>query len=130
MVTGGEWMIPFSSVVERTQFVDPGGQCTEQVIEHRVDPLMGTVASVNAALGEKAKAFLGAADVELLRDLEERSRAGCPFCHAGERGTRFMPEIAREGQLRRANADERARAGTSSATRDAHHHRGDLIDTK
>lgn len=88
------------SVTERMTLLDPAGQRMEQVIEHRTDPLTGVVASINAALGEKAKAFLGAADVALLEDLQERTRAGCPFCSASERGTRFLPEVAPEGQLR------------------------------
>jgi galactose-1-phosphate uridylyltransferase len=88
------------SVTERTTLVDPSGKPAEQVIEHRTDPLVGTVASINGALGEKAKAFLGAADVELLRDLQEKTKAGCPFCAAAEKGTRFLPAIAPEGQLR------------------------------
>ena len=93
-----------ASVTERTVLVDPGGNRVEQVIEHRTDPLLGTVASVNAALGEKARAFLGSADLELLRDLEVKSRAGCPFCGAAERGTRFLPEVVPEGQLRVGDA--------------------------
>ncbi len=93
-------MIELASATERTALVDPSGNRWEQVIEHRTDPLTGTVASINAALGEKAKAFLGAADVELLRDLEARSKATCPFCNAGEKGTRFLPEVVPGGQLR------------------------------
>jgi galactose-1-phosphate uridylyltransferase len=88
------------SSVEHAVLLDPAGRRVEQVIEHRTDPLTGTVASVNAALGEKARAFLGSPDLESLRGLEERSRAGCPFCGAAEKGTRFPPEILPEGQLR------------------------------
>jgi galactose-1-phosphate uridylyltransferase len=90
----------FQSVIERTYLIDPAGQRSEQIIEHRTDPLTGSVASINAALGEKAKAFLGTADLGLLNDLQEKSKAGCPFCNAAEKGTRFVPEIVREGQLR------------------------------
>lgn len=94
-------MIHFESVTERAEIVDPAGNLVEQVIEHRVDPLTGAVASLNAALGEKAKAFLGAADLALLADLEDRSRATCPFCQASSRGTRFPPgERLEGGQLR------------------------------
>lgn len=92
------------SATERTTLLDPAGNRAEQVIEHRTDPLVGTVASVNAALGEKAKAFIGAADVPLLEDLQESSRAGCPFCAAAEKGTRFLPEVVAEGQLRLGDA--------------------------
>ncbi len=89
-----------ASVTERTALVDPSGRRSEQLIEHRTDPLTGTVASLNAVLGEKAKAFLGTADLALLDDLQERSRAGCPFCTAAEKGTRFVPELSPEPQLR------------------------------
>jgi galactose-1-phosphate uridylyltransferase len=89
-----------ASVTERTTLVDPSGNRWEQAIEHRTDPLTGTVASINSALGEKAKAFLGGPDLALLRELEEQSRSGCPFCLAEERGTRFVPEAVPEGRLR------------------------------
>jgi UDPglucose--hexose-1-phosphate uridylyltransferase len=92
------------SVTERTTLIDPSGARAEQLIEHRTDPLTGAVASINSALGEKAKAFLGAADVALLRDLEEKTRSGCPFCAAAEKGTRFLPGLAPEGQLRVGDA--------------------------
>jgi galactose-1-phosphate uridylyltransferase len=97
-------MIAFRSVIETTRLVDPTGARAEQTIEHRTDPLTGAVASVNSALGDKVRVFLGAPDVELLRDLEQRSRTGCPFCSASEKGTRFLPEFVREGQLRIGNA--------------------------
>ncbi len=93
-------MIRLAATVERTHLVDPGGREVEQVIEHRIDPLTGTVASINAALGEKARAFLGAGDPALLAELQERSRAGCPFCAAAEKATRFPPSLVPEGQLR------------------------------
>lgn len=93
-------MIDFAAVSERTELLDPAGNRAAQVIEHRTDPLTGTVASVNTALGEKARAFLGQPDVGLLHDLEEKTRAGCPFCSAAEKGTRFVPEVIPEGQLR------------------------------
>jgi len=93
-------VIELASVVEKTRLIDPAGKPMEQVIEHRTDPLTGAIASINGALGEKAKAFLGTADLDLLRDLEEKSRAACPFCSAAEKGTRFPPDFAPEGQIR------------------------------
>lgn len=92
------------SVTERTTLLDPAGHRAEQIIEHRTDPLTGSVASINAALGAKARAFLGAADVALLGELQEKTRAGCPFCAAAEKGTRFLPEFLPEGQLRVGDA--------------------------
>lgn len=93
-------MIELASTTEKTVLLDPSGHRWEQVIEHRIDPLTGTVASINAALGEKAKAFLGAPDLDLLRDLGERSKATCPFCNASEKGTRYVPELEPGGQIR------------------------------
>jgi galactose-1-phosphate uridylyltransferase len=93
-------VIQLRAVVERARLLDPSGSEVEQVIEHRVDPLTGAVASVNTALGAKAKAFLGAADLDLLRQLEERSRTHCPFCSASEKGTRFLPGLVEGGQIR------------------------------
>jgi galactose-1-phosphate uridylyltransferase len=88
------------TVTERATIIDPAGQRTEQVVEHRTDPLTGTVASLNAAFGEKAKVFIGTTDVALLAELQEKSKTGCPFCSAGERGTRFVAEVSPDAQLR------------------------------
>jgi len=88
------------SITEKATLIDPAGQVAEQLIEHRTDPLTGQVASINLALGEKARVFLGVADLPLLEDLQEKSRATCPFCSAAEKGTRFEPGFAPEGQLR------------------------------
>src|ERR1051326_1608516 len=89
-------MIEFKSVIEKARLIDPSGNAVEQVIEHRIDPLTSGVASINAALGEKAKAFLGGADVQLLGEMQEKSRAACPFCSVAEKGTRFPADLAGE----------------------------------
>jgi UDPglucose--hexose-1-phosphate uridylyltransferase len=88
------------SITEQATLIDPGGTLASQVIEHRTDPLTGQVASINLALGEKARVFLGLADLPLLEEMQEKSRAACPFCSAAEKGTRFEPAFAPEGQLR------------------------------
>jgi len=93
-------MLELKSVMERMQLIDPTGAAVEQAIEQRIDPLTGTVASVNAAFGEKARAFLAGTDEALLADLEQKSRAGCPFCSAAEKGTRYPASFAPEGQIR------------------------------
>src|SRR5438067_11538883 len=97
--SGGDDM-ELASITERTVLIDPGGNRNEQVIEQRIDPLLGAVASVNLALGEKAKAFLGTADVEMLREFETRSKAGCPFCGSEETVARFLPELSGDGMFR------------------------------
>jgi len=94
-------MIEFASVVEKVRLIDPAGHEVEQQIEHRTDPLTSTVASINSALSEKAKAFLlGGTDVQLLREYQEKTREGCPFCSVAEKGTRFPADVIEEGQLR------------------------------
>lgn len=94
-------MIEFASVVEKARLLDPAGNAVEQEIEHRTDPLTSTVASINSALSEKAKAFfLGGTDVQLLREYQEKTREGCPFCSVSEKGTRFPRDVVEEGQLR------------------------------
>ena len=98
-------MLDFSVVTETAVLLDPAGQRQAQQIEHRTDPLTGTVASFNLALGEKAKVLLGTADLAMLGELEEKSKTGCPFCAAADKGTRYPPEHAPHfpggGQLRR-----------------------------
>ena len=42
-------MIELESSIERTRLIDPSGNAAEQVIEHRTDPLTGSVASINDA---------------------------------------------------------------------------------
>jgi galactose-1-phosphate uridylyltransferase len=96
----GVRMIQFASVVEKARLIDPAGNAVEQVIEHRTDPLTSSVASMNAALSEKAKSFfLAATDVQLLREYQDKTRQDCPFCSVAEKGTRFQPDFVKEGQL-------------------------------
>ena len=94
-------MIEFASVVEKAHLFDPAGNPVEQTIEHRTDPLTSSVASINAALSEKAKAFfLGATDVEMLRGYQEKTQADCPFCNVAQKATSFPRDFVAEGQLR------------------------------
>ncbi len=97
-------MIRFESIVEKALMKGPAGEPMVQTIEHRRDPLTASVCSINGFLGEKAKAFLGVADVEALRKLQEDSRATCPFCVAHEKGTRFPPEFCDGGLVRVGNS--------------------------
>jgi galactose-1-phosphate uridylyltransferase len=94
-------MIEFASVVEKARLIDPAGNTVEQTIEHRTDPLTSAVASINAALSEKAKSFfLAATDVQLLTEYQVSTLAACPFCSVAEKGTRFPKDFVEEGQLR------------------------------
>lgn len=89
----------FLSKKEKVFMIDPSGKRIEQTVEHRIDPLTGSVCTINIFLGEKAKAFLGNADVQLLKKLQEDSRNGCPFCSVLESGTRFNEDFVKEGYL-------------------------------
>jgi UDPglucose--hexose-1-phosphate uridylyltransferase len=94
-------MIELRSVVEKARLIDPEGNDVEQEIEHRIDPLTSAVASINAALGEKAKAFfLGGGDADALGDYQEKTRANCPFCSVAGKGTRYPDGFVEGGQLR------------------------------
>ncbi|HEY6911081.1 MAG TPA: hypothetical protein VI356_17010 [Myxococcales bacterium] len=94
-------MLELRSTVEKAHLIDPEGNAVEQEIEHRIDPLTSSVASINARLGEKAKAFfLGGGDEKLLADYQEKTRASCPFCSVAGKGTRFPEGFAEGGQLR------------------------------
>ncbi len=92
-------MIEFKSVTEKTKMIDPSGNVFEQTIEHRTDPLIGNVASINGFLGEKAKAFLGTADLDMMKELEEKTKATCPFCSVFEKGTKFADDFSKSGQM-------------------------------
>jgi galactose-1-phosphate uridylyltransferase len=97
-------MIQFESVFEEAVMTGPGGEPMVQRIEHRRDPLTLTVASFNGFLGEKARAFLGTADLDALRQLEEKTRPNCPFCAALEKGTRFPADFCPGGLVRRGDS--------------------------
>ncbi len=97
-------MIKFESIKEVTDFVSFDGSLMKQEIEHRKDPLTGVVATINGYLGEKAKAFLGSKDTELLREMEEKTRANCPFCVANKTGTRFSESFTEGGFLREGDS--------------------------
>lgn len=97
-------MIKFDFVKETTDFISFDGSTMNQQIEHRVDPLTKTVATINSFLGEKAKAFLGSKDFELLKDLEEKTKPNCPFCVADKSGTRFPKDFVKEGFFREGDS--------------------------
>ncbi len=94
----------FVSSAEKVYMIGPSGERIEQIIEHRVDPLDSSVCTINSFLGEKARTFLGNADLELLKRLEEESKSECPFCTVMEKGTRFLPEFIEKGYISAGNS--------------------------
>lgn len=97
-------MLNFRTIKENFNMFAPDGKLFTQEIEHRIDPLTGTVATVNAFLGEKAKAFLGQADTELLEKLQNDTKPNCPFCVAEKSGTRFSKEFIEAGFIKFGNS--------------------------
>jgi len=92
-------MIEFKKTIEKAKMIDPSGNLLEQKIEQRIDPLTGNVASINSFLGEKAKAFLGYSDIEIMHDLEEKTKENCPFCNVFDKGTKYTEDFCKEGRF-------------------------------
>lgn len=97
-------MIEFKKVIEKTVMVDPAGKLFEQIIEQRIDPLTGNVASINTFLGEKAKAFLGNSDIEIMNELEAKTKENCPFCNVFEKGTKYVESFCQKGNFTLGNS--------------------------
>ncbi len=97
-------MIEFKKIIEKTVMFDPEGNFLEQVIEQRIDPLTGNVASINTFLGEKAKAFLGTSDISMMLELQEKTKDNCPFCNVFQKGTKYRKDFNEEGFFRKNNS--------------------------
>lgn len=97
-------MINFYSIKEIADFISFDGSIMKQEIEHRKDPLTNVVATINGFLGEKAKAFLGSKDEVFIKDLEEKTKANCPFCVADKGGTRFPESFVEGGYFREGDS--------------------------
>ncbi len=96
--------IIFESVESEVRFHNPLRDFAEDLhrLEIRKDPLFGDVSVYNAYLKDKAKAFFGECDPDLLRRLVEESEKTCFFCgEKVEKDTpRFTSDFLAEGRLR------------------------------
>ncbi len=96
--------ITFESVESEVRFHNPLKDFAEDVhrFEIRKDPLLGDVSVYNSYLKDKAKAFFGESDPDLIRQLVEESEKSCLFC--GEKvekcTPRFTSDFLAEGRLR------------------------------
>lgn len=96
--------IAFERIQSEVRFHNPLKDFAEDLhqLEIRKDPLLGDVSIHNPYLKDKAKAFFGECDQDLVRRLVEESGKNCFFC--GERvelGTpRFTSDLVAEGRLR------------------------------
>jgi UDPglucose--hexose-1-phosphate uridylyltransferase len=100
--------IPFESVESSFTILNPQHNFAEEIhkVEVRKDPLLGDASVYNPFLRDKAKAFFGDNDPELVRRLADESSKTCIFC--GERIEKSTPKypsaIAPEGRIRRGEA--------------------------
>ncbi len=96
--------ITFQKIESEVRFHNPLRDFAEDVhrLEIRKDPLLGDVSVYNPYLKDKAKAFFGECDGDLIRRLVEESAKTCFFCgEKVEKGTpRFTSDFLAEGRLR------------------------------
>jgi UDPglucose--hexose-1-phosphate uridylyltransferase len=100
--------IPFDSVDSRFTLLNPQNNFSEEThnVEVRKDPLLGDTSAYNPFLRDKAKAFFGDNDPELVRRLVDESAKTCIFCADRIEKTtpKYPPAIVPEGRLRRGEA--------------------------
>ncbi|HXX54027.1 MAG TPA: hypothetical protein VEI28_05595 [Thermodesulfovibrionales bacterium] len=96
--------IAFECIHSEVRFHNPLRDFAEDLhsLEIRKDPLLGDVSIYNPYLKDKAKAFFGECDQDLVSRLVEESRKTCFFCgERVEKGTpRFTSDLVAEGRLR------------------------------
>ncbi|HAM50482.1 MAG TPA: hypothetical protein DCP92_07205 [Nitrospiraceae bacterium] len=96
--------ITFESIESEVRFHNPLRDFAEDLhrLEIRKDPLLGDVSVHNPYLKDKAKAFFGECDPDLVKRLIEESEKTCFFCgEKVEKSTpRFTSEFLAEGRLR------------------------------
>jgi UDPglucose--hexose-1-phosphate uridylyltransferase len=75
-------------------------------VEVRKDPLLGDTSVYNPYLKDKAKAFYGQNDPDLIRRIAEESAASCIFCgeNVVTKTARYPTDIMPEGRIRKGNA--------------------------
>ena len=96
--------ITFEIIESEVRFHNPLKDFAEdsQRLEIRKDPLLGDVSVYNSYLKDKAKAFFGECDPDLIRRLVEESEKTCFLCgEKVEKGTpRFTSDFLAEGRVR------------------------------
>ena len=78
----------------------------EHRVEVRKDPLLGDTSVHNPYLKDKARAFFGENDAELIKKLAEESSKGCIFCGENvlSKTARYPSDVLAQGRLRRGEA--------------------------
>lgn len=75
-------------------------------VEVRKDPLLGDTSIYNPYLKDKAKAFFGQNDPDLIRKIAEESARSCIFCgdNVVTKTACYPPDIMSGGRIRKGNA--------------------------
>ena len=78
----------------------------EHVVEVRKDPLLGDTSIYNPYLKDKAKAFFGQNDEELIRKLADDTAGTCIFCgeNARQKTARYPDELLPGGRMEQGEA--------------------------
>ncbi len=78
----------------------------EHSVEVRKDPLLGDTSIHNPYLKDKARAFFGPNDPELIQTLVQESAKNCIFCgeNVASRTARYPSDILSEGRIRKGEA--------------------------
>ncbi len=100
--------IAFERFESRFTILNPfaGFAREEHVVEVRKDPLLGDTSIYNPYLKDKAKAFFGQNDEELLRKLVADTAGSCIFCgeNARRKTARYPDELLPGGRLEQGEA--------------------------
>ncbi len=100
--------IAFERFESRFSILNPFNNFTEEehVVEVRKDPLLGDTSIYNPYLKDKAKAFFGQNDEELIRKLAEETAGSCIFCgeNARQKTARYPDELLPGGRLEQGEA--------------------------
>jgi galactose-1-phosphate uridylyltransferase len=78
----------------------------EHTVEVRKDPLLGDTSVYNPYLKDKAKAFFGQNDAELVRTLAEETAKSCIFCgdNVRQRTARYPDDVLPGGRIEEGEA--------------------------
>lgn len=100
--------IRFERTISDLVYLNPFKEFAEDPhqVEVRKDPLLGTTSVFNPFLKDKAKAFFGECNPDLIRKLVEESEKTCIFCgDKPEQNTpKYLPALLPEGRLKTGEA--------------------------
>jgi len=96
--------IQFTRFEREARFLSPLLEFSEDVhlIEHRQDPLTGTMCLIGHNLTDKATMFFGATDKELIHKVAQKSQATCFMCpeRVGSMTPMYSPDLLPEGRIK------------------------------